>query len=162
MPAHPPLGDKTHKCQHQRQSSQPQETPTLQSWVGVQHQPRGFFDQSQVCSPDLSEHNFRERMALPRGQKKGKPVAFMTSGSLGRMQNCGESKRTNSVEASRTLSEAMTQRLCVRRPPVTRLHTAPLDDSSLNLFSGSISLVLPLTVDFLIDASVTVTSNSLV
>lgn len=101
-------------------------------------------------------------MALPRGQKKGKPVAFMTSGSLGRMQNCGESKRTNSVEASRTLSEAMTQRLCVRRPPVTRLHTAPLDDSSLNLFSGSISLVLPLTVDFLIDASVTVTSNSLV
>jgi hypothetical protein len=72
----------------------------VQAWAGFQHQPRGFFDQSQICSPDLPEHNSRERMALTRRLKKGKAMALLTSRSLGRMHSCGKSQRTNSFRAS--------------------------------------------------------------
>lgn len=82
-------------------------------WIPASTQ--GFFDQSQICSPDLPEHNSRERMALTTGLQKGKAMALLTSRSLGSMHSCGKSQRTDFFRVSRACTGANPDRLYVRR-----------------------------------------------
>lgn len=102
-------------------------------WIPVSTQ--GFFDQSQICSPDLPEHNSRERMALTTGLQKGKAMALLTSRSLGSMHSCGNSQRTDFFRVSRAHTGAKPDSLYVRRASVASLSTSPYTVLSLKPIS---------------------------